>query len=172
MQIKEEEVKNAFVESKIATFQGKNINPSTSKLELPNSKQLIKHLGRFRREFDFAIHLHRNPDNLRSLQVEYFMLNSQYAIDKYSKELPICVVAPGRNLLKDQLYLRFIRSIDHQNYSNYRLFIDDASTDDTYNVLKEKIQEFPRLQTRTTLIKNYQNIGALGNKYLTISNHC
>ena len=66
-----------------------------------------------------------------------------------------------------------LESLNNQNYSNYRLFItDDASTDGTYNILKQKIQQFPRLTARTTLIKNYQNIGALGNKYLMINNHC
>ena len=39
-------------------------------------------------------------------------------------------------------------------------------------MLKREIERLPRLRARTTLIKNDQNIGALGNKYLTISNHC
>ena len=49
---------------------------------------------------------------------------------------------------------------------------DDASTDGTYEAVKKKIQEFPRLRTRTILIKNYQNIASLGNKVLMVHKHC
>ena len=41
-----------------------------------------------------------------------------------------------------------------------------------YDVLKDKIPNFIRLRTRTTIIKNHRRIGALGSKYLTITNHC
>ena len=100
-------------------------------------------------------------------------MNERYSIGDYEEELPVCVVAPGRNLVSNDLYLKFLESIEHQNYTNFRLFlIDDASTDDSYSVLKDKILEFPRLRARTTLVKNYQRIGALGNKFLTISKHC
>ena len=38
------------------------------------------------------------------------------------------------------LYVKFFESINNQNYSNYRLFmVDDASTDDTSNVIKKKV---------------------------------
>ena len=82
-------------------------------------------------------------------------------------------MAPGRNFLKTGMYVHLFESINNQNYSNYRLFLtDDASTDGSYLALKKKIQEFPRLRARATLIKNYEHVGALGNKYLTVINHC
>ena len=65
-------------------------------------------------------------------QVEYYQLNERYSIGKYEKELPICLVATGRNFLSNDLYLKFLKSIEHQNYTNYRLLlIDDASTDNS-----------------------------------------
>lgn len=89
------------------------------------------------------------------------------------KELPICIAGTGYNLLRNDLYVKFFESINNQNYSNYRLFmVDDASTDDTFNVIKKKVLELPRLRERTTFIRNHNNIRALANKYLTVSNHC
>ena len=115
----------------------------------------------------------KNSDQSLALKGEYYQLDKRYNLNRYTTELPICVVAPGRNLLKNLMHLQFLKSMEFQNYSNYRLIItDDASTDGTYDVLKEKIRHFPRLRAKTTLIKNDRNIGALGNKYLTISNHC
>ena len=121
----------------------------------------------------FAKDLVRNSERPIALKKEYVQLHQQYSIGEYGTEYPICVVAPGRNLVKNNMYLRFFQSIENQNYSNYRLVItDDASTDDTYNLFKKKVQEFPRLRTKTTLIKNSRNIGALGNKFLTVHDHC
>ena len=69
--------------------------------------------------------------------------------------MPICIASAGRNIVRNEKYLKFLHSIDNQNYSNYKLVItDDASPDKSYKVLRRKIQEFPRLRARTTLIKN------------------
>ena len=121
-----------------------------------------------------AVDLYLRPDNPLLLSLEYYQLNVRYGIGKFKKELPICVIVPGYNLLREEeVYLKFLRSIENQNYTNYQVVLtDDASTDGTYEAVKKKIQEFPRLRTRTILIKNYQNIASLGNKVLMVHKHC
>ena len=65
-------------------------------------------------------------------QVEYYQLNKRYSIGQYEKELPICLIAPGRDIVSKHVYLRFLKSIEHQNYTNYRVvLIDDDSTDNS-----------------------------------------
>ena len=94
-------------------------------------------MSSFVTNFEYEIDLYRDANKSFVLQAEYFQLNKRYSIGNYPMELPICVVAAGRNLVKTDRYLRFLESIDHQNYSNYRLFItDDASTDGSYDILK------------------------------------
>ena len=34
------------------------------------------------------------------------------------------------------------------------------------------VKEFPRLKKRITLIKNHQSIGSLGNRFLSMTDHC
>ena len=122
---------------------------------------------------DFGAELYKNWDKKLTLQSEYYQLNKRYGIDQYKKELPICITATGRNLLRNDMLGKFLRSVEHQNYTNYRLFItDDASTDGTYEKLRESIKDYPRLRTRTTLIRNEKNIGALGNKVLNVFTMC
>ena len=49
----------------------------------------------------------------------------------------------------------FLKSINEQNYSNYRVFmIDDFSNDNSIKVLLKQIVNFPRLNNRLTIIKN------------------
>ena len=71
------------------------------------------------------------------------------------------------------MYIRFLDSIEHQNYTNYRLILtDDASTDGTYETIKQKIKQYPKLRAKTTLIHNYYSVGALANKFLSITELC
>ena len=152
--------------------------PRLPAISLENEEEIKDYLGQFVKDekFDnlkYALDFFKNSNQSLTLKGEYYQLDKKYNLNQYKTELPICVVAPGRNLLKNLMYLQFLKSMEFQNYSNYRVIItDDDSTDGTYDVFKEKIKHFPRLRTRTTLIKNDRNVGALGNKYLTISNHC
>ena len=45
----------------------------------------------------FAYSLYLQPDNPKFMQAEYYYYESKYNISQYS-ELPLCIVAPGRNL--------------------------------------------------------------------------
>ena len=171
----DQEVQTAYVKRIITTFKGEIADPPL--LDLSNEEEIQNNLeallaGEEPNFLDYSVTLYKNPTQLM-LRSEYYQLDQRYSISKYSKELPICVIATGRNVVRNRKYLKFLMSIENQNYTNYRLFLtDDASPDGSYNTLKAKIKELPRLRTRTTLIKNYQRIGALGNKCLSIVDYC
>lgn len=67
--------------------------------------------------------------------MEYYRLNQTYNLDRRVPERRLCIMAPFRNLLKygtDGSFKVFMKSLDAQNYSNYRVYmIDDASTDNS-----------------------------------------
>ena len=85
----------------------------------------------------------------------------------------MCIISAGRNLLRNDFYKNFLNSITRQNYTNYKLVIvDDASTDNTFAGLISEIEKNLFLNTRTFLIRNPKNVGALGNKDMSIRNHC
>ena len=82
----------------------------------------------------FAWRLHQEPENVEYLKAEYYYLDYKYQIGSYQDELPICIVAPGRNLKSNpkQMYKQFLDSIARQNYTNYKLvYLDDNSDDQT-----------------------------------------
>lgn len=130
-------------------------------------------MRRFQSELLYSFEFCKNPNAPLAIQTEYALLDEQFAFSKHSQEKPICVTASGWNFLKNDMYLKFLKSVNHQNYTNYRLILtDDASTDNSYEALKEEIKRLPRLAARTTIIKNHQNVGSLANNYLAIHGHC
>ena len=61
-----------------------------------------------------------------------------------------------------------ILSILHQRYDNFRVvFIDDASTDDTFDKVKALVDRSPK-KDKVTLIKNTENKGSLKNLYTAV----
>jgi len=64
-----------------------------------------------------------------------------------------------------------IKSVASQNYDNYSMFIiNDASTDDTANVIKTTIASLPKnIQEKFALINNVENVGAVAN-HLSVIN--
>ena len=79
----------------------------------------------------------------------------------------------GTNIVQNDKKLKFLETINDQNYTNYHLVLtEDGGTEDSFSALINKVKSYPRLKTRTTLIKSQERIGVLGNKYLSISNHC
>lgn len=83
----------------------------------------------------------------------------------------IVVISPFWNA---QDYIaKNILSVAQQDYDNYvHVLIDDASTDDSFNVAKQTIQSLPdRLQKKFRLIQNLENVGAIANQIAGIS-HC
>jgi glycosyltransferase involved in cell wall biosynthesis len=80
---------------------------------------------------------------------------------KSNKEIKINVIVPFRNA--EKYIARCIASIAQQNYDNYQLtFIDDASTDSSYNVLKKCLEKYN--YQKATVIQNKTRVGALANQ--------
>ena len=74
-------------------------------------------------------------------KIEYAILNEKYDLDTFTEEKPICILAPFRNLLLDTSkgsWSMFMKSINGQNYSNYRVYmIDDFATDNSVEIILE-----------------------------------
>lgn len=61
--------------------------------------------------------------------------------------------------------LKNLASVFEQRYSNYRvIYVDDSSTDDTYEKVKKYIED-TKQQSRVTLIRNKENVKAVENFY-------
>jgi len=79
----------------------------------------------------------------------------------------IIIVIPSYN--NSQWYKQNIDSVIHQNYSRYHIvYIDDCSTDNTYQLVKEYIHELD-CEHKVTLMRNTKRCGALANLYTTIN---
>lgn len=77
--------------------------------------------------------LKKLPDNHYLALRDYSDYENKYNLSKYTKELPLCVIIPSYNNIDDDRYRKVLDTIKMQNYSNYHMvFIDDASTDETY----------------------------------------
>lgn len=63
-----------------------------------------------------------------------------------------------------------IRSVASQDYNDYTMYIvNDASTDNTFEVAKNTIMSLPKsVQSKFYLINNGQNVGAVANHYRVI----
>lgn len=81
-------------------------------------------------------------------------------------EHPIVVVIPSYN--NSQWYGANLRSVLCQNYNNFRvIYVDDCSTDNTYELVKEFIKS-KNVEHKVTLIHNNVRKGALANIYASI----
>lgn len=82
---------------------------------------------------------------------------------KKRPEKAMVVVVPSYN--NAQWYKHNLDSIFNQKYSNYRvIYIDDASTDNTAQLVTKYIQE-NNVADKITFIQNEQNKGATANRY-------
>ena len=83
----------------------------------------------------------------------------------------IVVISPFWNA---ELYIqKNILSVAQQDYDNYiHVLIDDASTDNSFQVAKDTIATLPEaIQPRFRLIQNDKNVGAIANQIAGVS-HC
>lgn len=108
--------------------------------------------------------------NLLSSQLEYGVLFDQFSeianTNQTCIQKRLVVIIPSYN--NSRYYKQNLDSVFNQKYQNYRIiYIDDASDDGTgvlvENYIKEKHQD-----SRITLIKNKQRVGALSNIYNAI----
>lgn len=80
-----------------------------------------------------------------------------------SSEKSITIIIPSYN--NKDWYRRNLDSVLMQDYQCFRvIYIDDASTDGTGDLVKEYLREND-LEHRVTLIQNQQRVGALANIY-------
>ena len=110
--------------------------------DMEKAKQVLNEMmkGQYKRELNYAIKLQENPENQDYLKAEYIYYDNQYSIGKYKKELPFCLVSAGRNMMRNNRYLEFLKSIERQNYTNYQVVIvDDFSDDDSVSEFKKEI---------------------------------
>ena len=82
-----------------------------------------------------------NPNDPKLLLAEYAYYNRKYKLDSIQKQLPICVISPGRNLYeKNESYKPYIDSMAKMNYTNfYVIYTDDMSDDGTADQMKKYI---------------------------------
>ena len=60
-----------------------------------------------------------------------------------------------------------------QNYSSYKLLmIDDSSSDNSIEYIRDTVKKYPRVNNRLMLLEGYQRVGALANKDYAIRNYC
>jgi len=90
------------------------------------------------------------------------------SIDLYGSipQKNIVVIIPSRN--NSQWYKENVKSVIEQKYSNYRvIYIDDCSTDNTYQLVTEYVKECGA-QDKVTVLRNDVRYGAMANIYAAI----
>lgn len=87
-----------------------------------------------------------------------------------STEQKISIITPFFN--SEKYIEKTIHSIASQDYDNYECFlINDASTDNTLNVVEKTIETLPEnIKSKFTIINNVENKGAVYNQVNTIRN--
>lgn len=90
---------------------------------------------------------------------------------KQAEEQKIMVVTPFYN--SQDYIIRCIESVASQNYKNYIMYlIDDASTDDSYEIVKKYIESLPKnIQKNFVLLHNNENMGAVYNQVYTLRSY-
>ncbi len=93
----------------------------------------------------------------------FFSLDNKLAAKQNPQEHPIAVVVTSYN--NARWYRRNLDSIFSQKYHNYRLiYVDDASTDNTPNLVEEYFKEH-KLEHKCTLVRNEEWQSQLANHY-------
>ena len=96
--------------------------------------------------------------------------NVEEATIRKRNEKRIAILTPVYNA--ENYIDKCIRSVGAQDYDNYQMFIiDDASSDNTMQVINETIAALPEeLQSRFTVIHNSENKGAVHNQIVACRN--
>lgn len=104
---------------------------------------------------------------------EFWNYEQKYKLSKYGGEqIGLCIIVPSRNNVADDRYRKVLMTIRQQNYSNYHIvFIDDASTDNTYSKTEDYLKEI-RLFERTQMIQNERQRFATFNIQNAIHHYC
>lgn len=83
-----------------------------------------------------------------------------------AEQKPMVIVIPSYN--NEQWALRNLESVFMQDYANFRvIYIDDCSTDNTFNVVQQYIKQH-NVHNKITVIRNPERRGGLYNLYHAI----
>ena len=93
-----------------------------------------------------------------------FSNKEEWATPPHSVQQHIAIVSTFYNA--GEYLQRCVESVVQQNYDNYHLYlVDDASTDNSLQVLAETISRLPaELESKITIIHNDTNVGAVCNQ--------
>ena len=104
------------------------------------------------------------------LQSEENRLSRQY--DFKLEELPFCIIVPTINNAKAFRYQYNLQSMVNLNYRNYKIvIIDDASNDNTYELILQFIREQGFTQN-ITVVKNKEHMTAVPNIHKAATQYC
>lgn len=88
------------------------------------------------------------------------------------KELPFCIVVPTLNNAKGFRYQYNLQSMVNLDYKNFKVVIvDDASTDYTYELIKQWIEE-NEIKQNIVVLTNQKRMTAVPNIHRAIVDHC
>ena len=87
--------------------------------------------------------------------MEYDRLDKLWNFDRYTEELPMCLIVASYNNYPDYRVELNLNSIFHQNYSNYFLvLINDVSTDRTDEMYRKYLDFYNIDKSRYVYINN------------------
>jgi len=107
------------------------------------------------------------------MAAEYSYYEQKYNISSY-EELPFCIVVPTYNNKPEGRYLRNIRSIVMQNYSNYHIVvIDDGSTDGTGQLITQYLLNQTSIsEYHYEVVRNEEQMKAMHNLRKAALEYC
>ena len=126
-------------------------------------QHLFKKTGKFLPVDEYKAVCHIN-DRVREVFGRRFF-NLEENRPRKNKEKFINVVTTCFNA--ENFISKCIESVAQQDYSNYIMtIVDDASTDDTFNVVNKTIDSLPsNIRDKFSAVRNKKNIGAVANQF-------
>jgi glycosyltransferase involved in cell wall biosynthesis len=101
---------------------------------------------------------------------EHDRLSGEY--DFGLAELPFCIVVPTLNNAKGFRYQYNLQSMVNLDYKNFKVVIvDDASTDHTYELIRQWIEE-NRITLNIVVLTNEKRRTAVPNIHRAVTDHC
>lgn len=104
---------------------------------------------------------------------EWERIDHLWQFEKYTEELPMCLVVPGYNN-NDKFRIEYnLNSIFQQNYTNYfAVIINDASTDNSDEIYRKYLDFYNIDKNKYVYIDNDIRKNALENTYIAIHKYC
>ena len=114
------------------------------------------------------------PFNTMSDEAKEELSYYQSKYDMDYDELGFCVVIPTYNNQASDRYLRNLKSILMQNYTNYHIIVfNDGSTDNTGKLIEDYLKDQSRLpSSKYQIIHNPQQLYAMANLRDAAMNYC